>query len=666
MSYQSEVLADSPVLYYRVDTIGSASNGDPVPDTSTSNLDGVLNVSGSSSINPWGWPSPIETDPLSRAFFCHNDPGVSLATITRASNGTISPSGDFTLEAWIKPEVLAIDFVGKRNALGDSYCFRLSIDTGGRFTGRMRDSANTEFTVTAPDEGGGQNERIGSWWHVVLVRLGNALSIYVNASLKATTTITSGLGTLAEAGEFRVHGGVSGDFEFYADEVALYATGLGGTRITVHYEAALLTLHSSATIIVRVPVTLDTDSIEPIDFPFTHNWTDPISGAPRTIVEYLSWKTHSNRSQPDYHQRVNARPHGPQRVLEYAVTPTSARARATLQRALWQPATFYRLPIATDWVELTAPANATDVVLTCDTTLRDFEIGSYVTVWRDVYDPTSAQTFRITSRTNTQLGISPAVTITFPIGSQLMPARIACLPDEESTFDSYAIDSETGALRFEIIATELSSRRVAAYTPTSTHESIEVFSLDNARFDVLEQAQYQIRRRQLGTGLLTGNDYYRAVDTIAALTIPVRVLLVSRETLAEFYGWLEARQGRQNPVWVPSRDNDLELVAKLSATTIKTIGYADYNLHYGRRHIQLAYSDGTVANRKITAIVDNGDGTETLTVASLPAGTITKLSLLRLCVAPDSFELRFHRDIATAGSMVVECAWEFTELLTTP
>jgi hypothetical protein len=65
-------------------------------------------------------------------------------------------------------------------------------------------------------------------------------------------------------------------------------------------------------------------------------------------------------------------------------------------------------------------------------------------------------------------------------------------------------------------------------------------------------------------------------------------------------------------------------------------------------------------------MVDNGDGTETLTVASLPAGTIVKLSFLRLCIASDSFELRFHRDLTVLGGMVVECAWEFMELLTTP
>lgn len=681
--YQTIRLGFTPALYWRLDRVGAVADGDVIVDLSGNGLDGEVDllvgtaggpgVSPGDSVVPFTYPygnvSPIETDAASRAFAGHNYnvfADTEQSRIFVASDPLIEPTNNFTLDGWVRPlrgdmgndssnGVLQQHLFGKFNVA------EIYIEGTNKLAGAIKDSAGNFFRVVATG-----NFTVGQWYYVALVRLGNALALYVNAVLQGTTTVTSGLGSSVATPDFVVHTAQIAPADCVYDEVAFQLDALSGPNILTIYEAALATLHSSATIIVRVPVTLDTDSVEPIDFPFTHNWADPISGQGRTITEHLSWRTHSNRSEPDYHQRVGARPHGPLRQLEYAVTPTTIKARTALQRALWQPATFYRLPIATDWVELTAQASATDVVIDCDTTLRDFEIGSYVAVWRDVYDPASAQTFRITSRTDSQLGVSPAVATTFLVGSQLMPARIACLPDDESTFDSYTIDLETGALRFEILSTELSTRRVTAYTPVSTYQSVEVFSLDSARFDILEQVQYHVRRRQLGTGLLTGNDYYRAVDTLAPVTIPVRVLLVSRVTLSEFYGWLEARQGKRNPVWVPSMDNDLELVTQLSSTSLKTTGYTTYNLHYGRRHLQLVFADGATANRKITAMVDNGDGTETLTVASLPAGTIVKLSLLRLCVAPDSFELHYHRDLGTAGGMVVECAWEFVELLTTP
>lgn len=662
LAYQTFKLAQSPALYWRLDKVGAAADGDVISDISGNALHGEARIFGSAA--PYGYPTAIETDVTSRAMLIYNQPAVSSAFVERNTNVLIEATGNFTIEGWFALNIGTVANAAalfyKRNAFGDAFCYGLRVDTAAKFIGQMRDSANTTWAVASTI-----SATLGQYYYVVLVRLGNALSLYINGALNATTTITSGLPTLNESGKLQLAGQISGDYSYQADEVAVTLAALSGPTILAQYEAALNVLHSSATITVRVPVTLDTDSVEPVDFAFTHNWTDPIGGSERPLVETLSWKTLNNRSEPDYQQRIGARSYGPLRSLEYAITPTTARARTALQRALWQPAQFYKLPIATDWVVLTAQANASDVLLNCDTTLRDFEVGSYVTVWRNVYDPSSAQTFRITSRSDTQLGITPAVAVTFPVGSQLMPARLACLPDESSTFDSYTIDSETGALRFEILSTELSTRRVTAYVPTDTHESIEVFSLDSARYDILDQVQYQLQRRQAGTGLLTGNDYYRMVDTLAPATIPVRVLLGTRETLSSFYGWLNARQGRRNPVWVPSRDNDLEYVSG-SGGSITTRGYSVYNLHYGRRHVQFVYADGSVANRKITTMVDNGNGTETLTVASIPGGTVVKISLLRLCVAPDTFQLNFHRDIATIGGMIVECAWEFTELLTTP
>lgn len=673
-SYQAEVLTDTPILYYRLDQVGFGTDNETVPDLSGNGLDATLHFSGSHAA--WGHPSPIETDASSKEFWGYTNAGIygfsGVSHIGKTTESAIEIPGDSTVEGWLRPMdniPVAGDFLlfGKRSSFG----IGLTFSSGTRFCAFLLDSAGTLFK--AVDTSFLVTDYIGTSFYVRAERLGNALSLYVNRTLRQTTTITSGLPTkTVGAGDFTIHP----DSLFYLnaryDEVAFYDYALGNTRGVVHYEAALNTLNSSATITVRVPVTLDTDAPEPVNFPFAHNWTEPISGSERVITEHLSWKTNSNRSQPDYEQRVNARPLGPRRSLEYAITPTTALAKAGFQRALWQPAEVYKLPIWTDWMPLTGAANATDTTLDCDTTLRDFEIGSGCAIASDPYDTTTFQWFTITSRSDTQLGISPAVTRQVPSGF-VVPVRLACLPDEESQFESYVIDRETGALAFEILDTQLSTRRVTTYSPTSTYQpnvskpAVEVFGLDSARFEVLEQSQFALRRRQSGTGLLTGNDYYRGVDTVTATTVPVRVVLVSRETLSGFYGWLEARQGRQNPVWIPSRESDLTLVVRLSNTTLKiNSGYLFYNLHYGRRDIQITFSDGTVANRRITAVADNGDGTETITVATLPAGTITKLSWLRFCVAPDAFQLNFHRDLTTQGGMIVECAWEFTELLTTP
>lgn len=655
LSYEDTILALGPVAYWRLDeTLGPV-----MYDSSGNGNDGIYYDECT-----FGIASPIETDPASLAA------GGAVGERVAPDDSSLDVYNSSSIGGWLQ---------WKESYLAGTATL-LSRDGHWGLPGGSFELGSITYNLID-----------NRWYFLVGTRSGNVMRLYANGELIAERTDLDGggqytnqlLGFNGSHPAYWLHTKVGPDKKWTVgidnsvwhgtvDEPFVFDYALNATQVRTIYEAALNRLLSSVTIQVRVQLILDTDAPEPVDFAFAHNWTEPIGGSERVITEHLSWRTHGNRSEPDYEQRVNARPYGPRRALEYAITPTSPLARARLQRALWQPAQVFKLPILTDWVPLTAPASVSDVTLDCDTTLRDFEVGSYCTAFTDPYNPATFQFFRIASRTDSQLGISPAVGTAMATGL-VAPARLTCLPNEESQLEAYVIDRETGVLAFEILDTERSTRRITAYVPTTTYQpngakpAIEVFSLDSARFDTLETTPYAIRQRQLDTGNLTGNDYFRGIDTATSSTIPVRLLIVSRETMSEFYGWLDARQGRQNPVWVPSRENDLTLITQLSGTVLRIeAGYAFYNLHYGRRDVQVTFTSGTVANRRITAVVDNGNGTEDITVASLPAGTISKISWLRFCVAPDSFELRFHRDIATPGGMVVECAWEFTELLTTP
>jgi len=656
LSYSDTVLSRGGLkLFHRMDETG----GTVLRDTSPFATDGEIYAP------TFGIASPVETDPASLAM--SGAAGKTLISV--APQADVRDNFSIEVFGYVLPPTQVSHLVTRNGQIGLSGGNYIAIDQGAggiRFVLSISGS-DWEVNFTPPV--------VNRWYHIVGVRNGNVMRLYVNGVLVASRSDLP-TGDISVGGSPAWFFGSAANQNLFVsagiDEASICSPALNATEVKENYEAAINRLLSSATISVRVQVILDTDAPEPVDFAFAHNWTEPISGSERVITEHLSWKTHGNRSEPDYEQRVNARPHGPRRALEYAITPTSAQAKALFQRTLFTPAQVFRLPILTDWVPLTATANPSDTTLSCDTTLRDFEIGSYCTAFTDPYDPTTFQFFRITSRTDSQLGVSPAVGAMITNGL-IAPARLVHLPSDESQLEAYVIDRETGALTFEILDTELSARRVTAYSPASTYQpnlskpAIEVFSLDSARFDVLEQAQYSIRQRQLGTGNLTGNDYFRGLDTATSSTIPARVLIVSRETLSEFYGWLEARQGRQNPIWVPSKENDLTFIARVSGTILRVAsGYSFYNLHYARRDIQLTYSDGTVANRRITSVVDNGNGTEDIAMAGVPSGTIEKISWLRFCVAPDSFELRFHRDLSVQGGMIVECAWEFTELLTTP
>lgn len=122
-----------------------------------------------------------------------------------------------------------------------------------------------------------------------------------------------------------------------------------------------------------------------------------------------------------------------------------------------------------------------------------------------------------------------------------------------------------------------------------------------------------------------------------------RALLVNRELGAEFQ-WLKAFiaavRGCQRAFWLPSYRADL-VGASWSGSNLIVSGPDDV---FGglaswwplqRDRIQVQQSDGTLVLAKITAAVDNHDGTMTLTLGTVqgtPTGAaITRLSWLELC-----------------------------------
>lgn len=657
MSYDSTILADSPrgfwKLYELSGTVASDSSGNARHGT-------ILTFPDNTVIAPvLGIEGPIETDNPRYAM----SGGVARAP----AHSSLDTTGAFTWEIW-----------GYQDAPTSGTAVLLTrTNTGAGTLGtHMRINGQTVSCTVRLDSTGATGWQVSfgnqlpwfTWFYFAATRNGNVLRLYVNGLLKEertdlpTDTITF---DKPNWGISAVPTGVNNASSWGVSCAAIYDTQLNDARILAHYEAGKLELPIFSTINVRTSIELDTDQAIPIDFPFAHNWVDAISGQERPIIERISYKTNVNQSEPDYQQRVNARPYHPQRILEYVITPNSSQARAQLHRLLWEPGQVYKLPIWTDWTPLTAPSPATDMTLDCDTTLKEFEVDSYAVAFNDVYDPTTVQFFQLSGITGSQLTVSPAVSTGLLAGDPVAPARLVILRESSLAVDSHTADRETLLLRFEILATELGTRRQSTYVPTSTYRSIEVFSLDKARVETLEPTPYQILQRWAGTGNLIGNDYLRAVDTGSPQTVPVRVLLDGRAARADFLGWLDVRQGKQNPVWIVSQEHDLHVVStELGKINVRAGYFATYDLHYGRRDIQLLYTDGTVTNARITAAVNEG-ATDELTLDAGPTGgkTIQRVSFLRLCTAPDEFELRFHRN---GQDFVTECAFEFRELLTTP
>lgn len=139
----------------------------------------------------------------------------------------------------------------------------------------------------------------------------------------------------------------------------------------------------------------------------------------------------------------------------------------------------------------------------------------------------------------------------------------------------------------------------------------------------------------------------------------------TRADVVTFKAFIDSCKGMLTPFWVPTYNADLALANDINpgdgAVVIQKCNYTDF--YFGqtaRHHLAFIAPDGSKTLRKVTAAVDNGNGTETLTLdstisISLPAAS-TMTSFLVFCrLASDVVEMLWHtNDMAEALLQLVE------------
>jgi hypothetical protein len=106
--------------------------------------------------------------------------------------------------------------------------------------------------------------------------------------------------------------------------------------------------------------------------------------------------------------------------------------------------------------------------------------------------------------------------------------------------------------------------------------------------------------------------------------------LTTREEMVTAREFLrDVSLGRLKGFWASLGLSNLELASPLGAASaalvVDAIGYTRYNFGagYGREHLLIRpASSASILYRKVTAAVDNEDGTETLTLSAVPGESI--------------------------------------------
>lgn len=206
MSYQSEVLADSPYAFYRL-------GGSPTPGA------GALVDSSGNGRN--GDTAGVVTFGATGAVA-----GDTAMTLDGASGQGITPtapatSSDFSVECWIKTTATALVVVWSKG--GSQFLCVNSVSGKATFAGT---GANCNSSANVCD---------GTWHHIVVVQDGTTIRMYVDGVADGTSTSTQA----ATSGGF-ILGQLGSAFWFpgSVDEFAVYNFKLTPTRIAAHYAAA--------------------------------------------------------------------------------------------------------------------------------------------------------------------------------------------------------------------------------------------------------------------------------------------------------------------------------------------------------------------------------------------------------------------------------------------
>ena len=140
----------------------------------------------------------------------------------------------------------------------------------------------------------------------------------------------------------------------------------------------------------------------------------------------------------------------------------------------------------------------------------------------------------------------------------------------------------------------------------------------------------------------------------------------TRADILALKSFLDSRHGRVVPVWVPTYSRDLiltgDIVIHSTSFTISDTGYSKHQFpHTARRNLAFIAADGSMVCKKALSAVNNGNGTETLTVDTEfnPAITAssTLVSFLVLSRLTDDMAV-----IVWHNKQIAECNIHFVEL----
>lgn len=220
LDYRSTVLADSPLVYWRL----GETSGTTATDASGNARHGTY--SGSPTLGVTG---ALIGDTNTAVTFDGVDDQVSVADTTDLTA--------YTAEAWVKTTNSAageLDVAARLGSAGTSRIFLLYVGAG-KASGIFYNSTGTQLNLSSPG-----SIADGNWHHIAMAYTAGTSTgrLYLDGSQVATGTRAGPLSTADVPFTVGTSAFVS-RFIGSIDEVAYYGTELSAARILAHYNAGI-------------------------------------------------------------------------------------------------------------------------------------------------------------------------------------------------------------------------------------------------------------------------------------------------------------------------------------------------------------------------------------------------------------------------------------------
>lgn len=224
MSYSSEILADSPRAWYRT----QEASGQLQDSSGNGNHTTATTGAGSCTYQQ---TSPIISDPTAK--------GIRLNAnfaFTAPDHSTLDLGDIFSLEAWVKMTDLfaAGEYIVSKQA--GAYSLDMEPTSGNKVMVLVQPNvavivdSSTNFAINNTTD----------WFHVVNTKNGASVNQYLNG-VNVTGTVTNSTFTDNSSDlaiGVRIVTDVSGFFNSFLAEVAVYGTELSQARVRAHFNAA--------------------------------------------------------------------------------------------------------------------------------------------------------------------------------------------------------------------------------------------------------------------------------------------------------------------------------------------------------------------------------------------------------------------------------------------